>query len=518
MSNDAPIAASLAIDALGDDARAAFSLAAEARFHGIAFATNHPQLTPDELSSTGRRDLKRILASKHLALDALRIAAPRTALADPATIDRTIENARKGFHLAHDLGITTVSLNVGNLADSKTPMDSIVSAIRELAQHADAAGLTLAIGSDSSDILAGILKRVDYDRARVNFDTAHHRRRRRPAEGRRKPRRRHRPAHRRRCRSRGQLGPRHLPRRRAAAASTTSSKSCRNSTSAAPQLSTPATSPIPPPVPITPPKSSPNCSDKEPPMNWQIDHHSHLDSTNRLAAERVLLHWQKNQPAEGLVITAETQSAGRGQHGRSFQSPIGGLYLSAIVETLPPNLRDKLALLAGVAAAEGIRRFTSIPIGLRWPNDLMLKDKKLGGILCESVVMGDRWAGIIGIGLNINTQIAELPPELLSKATSLLAHDNTPREVGSAQIMLLDALATILQTANAQGLTPILTRATQLDTLRGKQIELQNGEQRITGTAEGLGPNGELVLRAPQNAIVACAMGTLLSINGVPLR
>jgi sugar phosphate isomerase/epimerase len=172
MSTDGPIPASLAIDSLGDDARAAFALAAEARFRGIAFATNHAQLTPDELTQTGRRDLKRILSSKHLTLEALRIAAPRTALADPGTIDRTIENARKGIHLARDLGVTTVSLNVGNLADARTPMDTVVSAIRELAQHADAAGLTLAIGSDSLDILAGILKRVDYDRARVNFDTA----------------------------------------------------------------------------------------------------------------------------------------------------------------------------------------------------------------------------------------------------------------------------------------------------------------------------------------------------------
>ena len=253
-------------------------------------------------------------------------------------------------------------------------------------------------------------------------------------------------------------------------------------------------------------------------MNWQIEHHPQLDSTNRLAAERVLERWQQHQPAEGLVFTADTQSAGRGQHGRSFQSPLGGLYLSAIVETLPPNLRDKLALLAGVAAAEALRRFTTLRIGLRWPNDLMLQDKKLGGILCESVVMGEKWAGIIGIGLNINTPIDQLPAELQPKATSLLAHDNTLREIRSAEILLLNSLASILETANHQGLAPILVRATQLDTLRGKQVELQNGPDIITGTAEGLGPNGELVLRTPQNAIVACAMGTLLSINGVPLR
>ncbi|MGN6366988.1 MAG: sugar phosphate isomerase/epimerase family protein [Phycisphaerae bacterium] len=172
MSTPSPIPAALALDPLGDDARAALAIASDARYRGISFATNHAQLTPDELSATGRRDLKRILASKHLSLDAIRIAAPRTSLADPATIDRTLENARKGMNLAHDLGVSTIALNVGNLADAKTPADTLVSAIRELAQHADAAGLTLAIGSDSSDILAGLLKRVDYDRARSNLDTA----------------------------------------------------------------------------------------------------------------------------------------------------------------------------------------------------------------------------------------------------------------------------------------------------------------------------------------------------------
>jgi BirA family transcriptional regulator, biotin operon repressor / biotin---[acetyl-CoA-carboxylase] ligase len=253
-------------------------------------------------------------------------------------------------------------------------------------------------------------------------------------------------------------------------------------------------------------------------MHWQTEHHPHLDSTNRLAAERILQRWQSNQPAEGLIITADTQSAGRGQHGRSWQSPPGGLYLSAIIENLPENLRDKLALLAGVATAEALRRLTTLRIGLRWPNDLILDNKKLGGILCESVVLGNKWAGIIGIGLNINTDISQLPPDLQSRATSLLAHDHTPRELASVQALLESSLAAILDTANHQGLPPILTRATRLDTLRGKQLQLQSGSQTLTGTAEGLGPNGELILRTPQNTILPITIATLLSINGTPLR
>ncbi|HUO10843.1 MAG TPA: sugar phosphate isomerase/epimerase family protein [Phycisphaerae bacterium] len=172
MGKQAVIPVALAIDGLGEDARAAFGVAAEAGYGGVSFATNHAELTPDELGQSGRRDLKRILAGKHLEIAAIRIASPRTGLADPGTIDRTMENARKGMLLAQDLGVQTVALNVGNLADSKVPMETVVAAIRELAQHADAAGLTIAVGSETATILGGVLKRVDYERARVNFDTA----------------------------------------------------------------------------------------------------------------------------------------------------------------------------------------------------------------------------------------------------------------------------------------------------------------------------------------------------------
>src|ERR1051325_2214642 len=99
-------------------------------------------------------------------------------------------------------------------------------------------------------------------------------------------------------------------------------------------------------------------------------------------------------------IIADSQSAGRGQHARAWQSPVGGLYLSAIVEQVPQSARDKLALLAGVSVANALANLA--PVQLRWPNDIMLQNKKLGGILCESLAQGANWASIIGIGLNIN--------------------------------------------------------------------------------------------------------------------
>jgi sugar phosphate isomerase/epimerase len=172
MSSPTQIPASLAIDGLTGDARSSFNVASGAGYHGIAFPTNHPELMPDRLDQSARRHLKTVLAAKRLEVDAIRVAVPRTSLTDTATIDRTLDNARKAFLLAHDLGVGTVSLHVGNLAGSKMPGSTLIAAIRELAQHADAAGLTLALGSDTSGPLAGMLKQVDYDRARINFDAA----------------------------------------------------------------------------------------------------------------------------------------------------------------------------------------------------------------------------------------------------------------------------------------------------------------------------------------------------------
>ncbi|MCL2647907.1 MAG: sugar phosphate isomerase/epimerase [Phycisphaerales bacterium] len=171
MSHDAPIPASLALDGLAGDARNAFDLAAEMHYRGIAFATNHPELTPDQLGQTARRHLKTLLTTKRLEIDTIRIAVPKGSLTDPATIDRTLDNAQKAFLLARDLGVKTVSLNVGNLTDNKVPHSTMIAAIRQLAQHADAAGLTMSLSGGLANPLRSVLKEVDYDRAMAHLDT-----------------------------------------------------------------------------------------------------------------------------------------------------------------------------------------------------------------------------------------------------------------------------------------------------------------------------------------------------------
>ena len=118
---------------------------------------------------------------------------------------------------------------------------------------------------------------------------------------------------------------------------------------------------------------------------------------------------------EGLVIVAEQQSAGRGRAGRSWEAPLrSGLAFSVLLRPPPDSRADWgwLPLLAGLAVLAPIRELTGINATLKWPNDVMVGDRKLAGLLAE--VVGD--AVVVGIGLNVSLRADELP---VPTATSL---------------------------------------------------------------------------------------------------
>ena len=144
-------------------------------------------------------------------------------------------------------------------------------------------------------------------------------------------------------------------------------------------------------------------------------HFPSIDSTNKqamLAASEGI--------QEGSIFTADEQTAGRGRGDHSWHSPAGqGLYVSIVLRPqLAPNDVLWLSLIAGLAVHAAIKEVTTIAVDLRWPNDIMLADKKLGGILTELGTESGRIShAVIGIGLNINQ--ADFPAELAALATSL---------------------------------------------------------------------------------------------------
>lgn len=128
--------------------------------------------------------------------------------------------------------------------------------------------------------------------------------------------------------------------------------------------------------------------------------------------------------SEGLVVVADEQTAGRGRRGHTWFSPPGsGLYVSVVLApatamTDPARATTLLTLAAGVALAEGIEQATGLRVDLKWPNDLQVSRRKLGGILAESSGAGDRSDTVI-VGYGINVRPTAFPAELGDRATSL---------------------------------------------------------------------------------------------------
>ena len=148
--------------------------------------------------------------------------------------------------------------------------------------------------------------------------------------------------------------------------------------------------------------------------------------------------------AEGFTLVAEKQTAGRGRMGRSFDSPVGGLYLSMLF--FPKCAPEEIATLtpcAAVAVKRAVERECGISPAIKWPNDLQLDGRKLCGILTESSVYLGRRFVVVGIGINVNTDISALPEELRDIAVSVCEYTGNGisiERLSSAIIEELDSM------------------------------------------------------------------------------
>ena len=169
-----------------------------------------------------------------------------------------------------------------------------------------------------------------------------------------------------------------------------------------------------------------------------------LDSTNTKAISIA---------REGLseaVVIAKRQTGGRGRMGRSFASPEGGLYLSYLTDRLAPGA-SVLALTpaAALAVRRAIFRTFGLSCAIKYPNDLILQDRKICGILCESVAMEGRFCVVVGVGINVGTDIcldgmdqtSDYPPGALKDFCKKAEDPSSLTELESALVEELDALA-----------------------------------------------------------------------------
>ncbi|HET6403899.1 MAG TPA: biotin--[acetyl-CoA-carboxylase] ligase [Candidatus Thermoplasmatota archaeon] len=187
--------------------------------------------------------------------------------------------------------------------------------------------------------------------------------------------------------------------------------------------------------------------------------------------------------AHGTAVLAQRQTAGRGRAGRAFASPEGGLYLSLVVRPrAPPHHWSLLPLLSGAAAASALREM-GFPVELKWPNDLMMCGRKLGGVLVESR-LGQNGFAIVGIGANVHAS-----PAGVAEATCLAAHGVAPDARALAEAV---RSAVVLRVArlDADGPRGVLPEVRAFCGTLGRRVEWEKGE----GVAVDVADDGALVL------------------------
>jgi BirA family biotin operon repressor/biotin-[acetyl-CoA-carboxylase] ligase len=216
-----------------------------------------------------------------------------------------------------------------------------------------------------------------------------------------------------------------------------------------------------------------------------------MDLLHELAAEGA---------AEGTVVVAGEQTTGRGSRGRTWRSPPGGLWLSTLYRPQAPTGAELLSLRIGLAVADAIESGSGVRLAIKWPNDLMLEDRKLGGILCEARWHGERLGWIVaGIGLNVTNQI---PVQLAAGATRLADRrpDLTPEALEAPVTARLRALDPARDRLDPAELDALRAR----DWLRGRRVLAP-----VAGRADGITEEGALLVRDADGAARRIRAGTV---------
>jgi BirA family biotin operon repressor/biotin-[acetyl-CoA-carboxylase] ligase len=221
----------------------------------------------------------------------------------------------------------------------------------------------------------------------------------------------------------------------------------------------------------------------------RIHHFFKIGSTNEIAFSL----GQQEEP-HGAVVLAEEQTAGRGRAGRTWHSEkSAGIYVSILLRpAIPPGQAPALTLLAGLAARDAVFEQTGLSPDLRWPNDLLLKGKKLCGVLTE--MQAEPFAVkfvVVGIGLNINH--TSLPESLKASATSLRMETGRVHSRLELLVKLLRAFDRYYNRFLVDGAVPIVRRFEEVSSFaRGKRVRISNGREIFTGVTSGLEPSGLL--------------------------
>lgn len=221
-----------------------------------------------------------------------------------------------------------------------------------------------------------------------------------------------------------------------------------------------------------------------------------LDSTNDYA-KKIL----KEQKVHGILIVADSQTAGKGRRGRIWQSPKGTTISMSLC--LEPKLSTQhvagLTLVMAMAVAEAIREATGAEAKIKWPNDIVLNGKKICGILTELLFKADGYAVVIGAGINVNT--TEFPEEIRDIASSLKIETGKDIQREELVASVMKYFETYYeQYEQTEDLTLLKVKYESMLANKDREVRVLDPKTPYTGIAKGINSAG--------NLLVVCEDGT----------
>jgi len=232
-----------------------------------------------------------------------------------------------------------------------------------------------------------------------------------------------------------------------------------------------------------------------------------VDSTNTIAAGLA----EKGEE-EGAVVIADCQNKGKGRLGRHWVSPPGvNIYISILLRPdIEPKDATLLTIMAAIGCTVAIRRVTGLNVTIKWPNDLLVSNKKLGGILTEMRTTRKKIEYVItGIGINVNMDSDALPNAIKEVATSVKMEIGKLHSRTEIVTEILDEINHWYKILKEKRRRELLSQWEQLTSTLGREVKIILGKETLTGLAESIDDEGMLILRLPSGTLRVIRDGDL---------
>ncbi|MCK4757720.1 MAG: biotin--[acetyl-CoA-carboxylase] ligase [Thermoplasmata archaeon] len=239
-------------------------------------------------------------------------------------------------------------------------------------------------------------------------------------------------------------------------------------------------------------------------LGWKIFRMDEVDSTNSFAKELIT-----QSVEEGCLVISDIQTGGKGRMDRKWESPKGGLWLSIILKPKGELVGDRLGiipLMSGCAAARAIEAISGLTTRVKWPNDVIINENKISGILSESIVHNrERWV-IVGIGINVNNEVQD-GYEFNRSPTSIIEETGNNTDLRTLEVQLICEMERFYNMAQSGKAKGVLDEWRQMADTLGRNVIINRIGDEIIGKAVDIDENGALVLELEDGSLEVIMAG-----------